>query len=67
MTVNNLSGLLGDINGDGIVDDWDSVLLDRYLAGWDVEINTSATDMDGNGIVDDWDGILLARKFAGWN
>ena len=67
LTVNNLSGLLGDINGDGIVDDWDSVLLDRYLAGWDVEINTSAADMDGNGIVDDWDGILLARKFAGWN
>ncbi len=62
-----IQGIMGDINGDGTIDDWDSVLLDRYLAGWDVEINTSAADMDGNGIVDDWDGILLARKFAGWN
>ncbi len=58
---------LGDVNGDGIIDDWDGVVLDRYLAGWEVEINTSAADIDGNGIVDDWDGVLLARKLAGWN
>ncbi len=67
LTTESLGVTLGDINGDGTVDDWDSVLLDRYLAGWDVEINTSAADMDGNGIVDDWDGVLLARKLAGWN
>ncbi len=57
----------GDIDGNGEIDDWDSVLLDRYLAGWEVEINTSAADMDENGTVDDWDGVLLARKLAGWN
>lgn len=67
LTTESLGVTLGDINGDGTVDDWDSVLLDRYLAGWEAEINTSAADMDENGIVDDWDGILLARKLAGWN
>ena len=67
LTTGDPNVLVGDTDGNGVIDDWDSVLLDRYLAGWDVEINTSAADMDGNGIVDDWDGILLARKFAGWN
>ncbi len=67
LTADNPNVLLGDTNADGVIDDWDSVLLDRYLAGWDVEINTSATDMDENGVVDDWDGVLLARKLAGWN
>ena len=57
----------GDIDGNGEVDDWDSVLLDRYLAGWEVTIDTSAADMDENGIIDDWDSVLLARSLAGWN
>lgn len=61
------NSLTGDTNNDGTIDDWDSVLLDRYLAGWEVEVNTSAADMDENGVVDDWDGVLLARKLAGWN
>lgn len=65
ITISNI--LLGDVNADSTIDDWDSVLLDRYLAGWEVTINTSAADMDENGIVDDWDGVLLARKLAGWN
>ena len=67
LTTNNPNVLFGDTNADGTIDDWDSVLLDRYLAGWEVTINTSAADMDENGIVDDWDGVLLARKLAGWN
>ena len=67
LTTGDPNVLVGDTDGNGVIDDWDSVLLDRYLAGWDVEINTSAADMDKNGIVDDWDGVLLARKLAGWN
>lgn len=59
--------LLGDVDGNGETDDWDSVLLDRYLAGWDVEIDTSVADMDKSGDVDDWDSVLLARKLAGWD
>ena len=56
----------GDVDGNGEIDDWDSVLLDRYLAGWDVDIDTSAADIDKSGDVDDWDSVLLARKLAGW-
>lgn len=66
LTTNNPNVLFGDTNADGTIDDWDSVLLERYLAGWEVEINTSAADIDKNGVVDDWDGVLLARKLAGW-
>ena len=62
---NNL--VLGDVDGNGEIDDWDSVLLDRYLAGWDVDIDISSADMDGSGEVDDWDSVLLARKLAGWD
>ncbi len=58
--------LLGDVDGDGFVTDWDGIVLDRYLAGWDVEIVMAAADMDGSGEVDDWDGILLSRYLAGW-
>ena len=57
----------GDVDGNGEIDDWDSVLLDRYLAGWDVGIDTLAADIDGSGEVDDWDSVLLARKLAGWD
>lgn len=58
--------LLGDMDGNGAIDDWDSVLLDRYLAGWDVQVDTSIADIDQNGVVDDWDGVLLSRNLAGW-
>ena len=27
-----------DIDGDGELTDWDGVLFDRYLAGWDITI-----------------------------
>ena len=27
-----------DIDGNGEITDWDGVMLDRYLAGWDIQI-----------------------------
>ena len=57
----------GDVDGNGVVDDWDAIVLNRYLAGWKTEVNKFASDIDGNGEIDDWDAIALERKLAGWN
>ena len=49
------------------MNDWDAILLDRYLAGWNVKIELAAADVDGDGEVNDWDAIILDRYLAGWN
>lgn len=66
-TITVVDYISGDADGNGEVNDWDSVLLDRYLAGWTVVINEYAADVDGNGEVNDWDAVLLSRKLAGWS
>ncbi len=58
---------LGDVDGNGEVDELDSVALARYLASWNVAIDQSAADVDGNGDIDELDSVMLARKLAGWN
>ncbi|MCL2672633.1 MAG: dockerin type I domain-containing protein [Clostridiales bacterium] len=62
-----LAALIGDVDGDGKVSDWDAILLNRYLAGWGVAIDLVAADVDGDGKVTDWDAILLERYLAGWD
>ena len=60
--------ILGDLDGDSELSDWDGVLLARHLAGWNVEIPTlDALDIDGDGEITDWDGVVLDRYLAGWN
>ena len=59
--------IVGDVDDDGEVGDWDAILLNRYLAGWDVEINELAADIDKDGEVGDWDAITLERFLAGWD
>ncbi len=59
---------IGDLDKDGEVTDWDGILLNRYLAGWKVDIaDLSAMDIDGDGEITDWDGVLLDRYLAGWS
>jgi len=59
---------LGDVDSDGVITDWDGVVLARYLAGWDVDISViDALDIDGDGEITDWDGVMLDRHLAGWN
>lgn len=59
--------MLGDIDSNGEVDDWDAIVLNRYLAGWQTEANLAASDIDGDGELTDWDAIALERRLAGWN
>ena len=65
-TVPEAGILLGDADGDGEVTDWDSILFNRFLAGWNVYFILEAMDLDADGEVSDWDSILLARYLAGW-
>ncbi len=63
-----VSVLYGDVDGNGVVNDWDEVVLMRWLAEWEgVTINEANADVNGDGIVDDWDQIHLARYFADWD
>ncbi len=62
-----VADLCGDTDRDGEISDWDAILLNRHLAGWNVEIDLSAADADGDGEVSDWDAITLERYLAGWD
>ena len=62
------SHIIGDLDSDGEITDWDGVTMARYLAGWDVDIlYKDALDLDGDGEITDWDGVLLDRFLAGWD
>lgn len=62
------SHIIGDLDRDGEITDWDGVTMARYLAGWDVDIlYKDALDLDGDGEITDWDGVLLDRFLAGWD
>jgi len=56
--------LYGDLNGDGIVDSADLVLMLRYFARPGVSIDLKAADVNGDGRVDMADLILLLRYFS---
>ena len=56
----------GDVNDDGEVDIIDSMMFDRYLSGWDVEINLEAGEINDDGEIDIIDVMLLDRYLGGW-
>ena len=55
----------GDVNGDGTVDNQDLLQLARFIAGYDVTIDTEAADMNGDGKIDGLDVLRLAKQLAG--
>ena len=57
----------GDVNGDGVIDDVDDMLLTRYLAQWpDIDIIEATADVNGDGEIDEVDNATLARYLAQW-
>ena len=62
----------GDVNGDGVVDGTDDMLLGRYTSGWaasdyaDAIYLFEAGDLNGDGVVDGTDDMLLGRYTSGW-
>lgn len=61
--------LLGDVDGDDRLGIGDSVILKRYIAGWEGYenlLNKEAADINGDGKIDFEDLTLLERHIAGW-
>jgi len=67
-TIKVIEYIVGDVDNDGEITDWDEVVLGRYLAGWNVNIEIlEAADVNRDGEVSDWDAILLVRYLSGWD
>lgn len=64
----NSTKIVGDLDCDGEITDWDGVLLARHLAGWAVTVaDEKILDIDGDGEITDWDGVMFDRHLAGWS
>lgn len=58
----------GDINGDGIIDTKDAVLIKKYLAGYKgINISIDIGDVNGDGEISSADAVILLKKLAGYN
>lgn len=57
----------GDVNGDGLVDNKDLVLMLRTLNGWKVQMNLSAADVNGDGAFSIRDAARLQQYLNGWD
>ena len=58
--------IFGDVSGDGVVDELDVVLLERYLARWPISINEASADVNSDGVIDEMDIVVLERYLARW-
>jgi len=59
--------LIGDANGDGVVNLMDATRLLKYLSNWTVDITLAACDTNADGNVDMLDITRLLKYLAGWN
>lgn len=57
----------GDTDEDGTVSSEDAVKLARYIAGYNIEVDTVTSDVDSDGAITPRDSMILARKLAGWS
>ena len=62
--------LVGDVDGDGDVDNRDAMILDRYVAGWegyaDRIANPDSADLNRDTDINNRDAMILDRVVAGW-
>ncbi len=59
-------GMLGDVNGDGEVNNKDIALLMQYINGWNVEIDLTVADVKFDGNINNKDIVILTRFINGW-
>lgn len=69
VTISNV--LIGDVNGDGTVNNLDRLVLTRHLANWvghtEETVNMTAADVNTDGMVNNLDRLILTRYLANWN
>ena len=62
---------VGDMNGDGQVNNRDAMILDRFVAGWagydSFILDMDAADINNDGQVNNRDAMIMDRFVAGWN
>ncbi|URZ15512.1 dockerin type I domain-containing protein [Clostridium felsineum] len=59
------SVMLGDVNGDGVINGRDIMVLTQYIAGKDVTIDQKAADVNGDGAINGRDLMLIRQYIAG--
>lgn len=57
---------VADVNGDGEIDAYDSMLIDQNLVGWPTDIILEAADVNGDGEIDAYDSMLIDQYLVGW-
>ena len=66
-TISVEDGMLGDINGDGEVNNKDIALLMQHINGWNVEIDLTVADVKFDGKINNKDIVILTRYINGWD
>lgn len=57
---------LGDVNGDGVIDQNDAqLILDYEAQKWEGTLSPAAADVSGDGVIDSNDAVLIAQYAAG--
>lgn len=56
--------LMGDANGDGLVNIDDVTAIQMFVAKYNITINTANSDMDGSGFVDINDATMIQKLLA---
>ncbi len=59
--------IYGDLNGDGVVNKKDSLLLKMYLADNSTEIDERAADVYADGVINKKDSLYLKQYLAGYD
>ncbi|MBR3844775.1 MAG: hypothetical protein IKM39_04640 [Clostridia bacterium] len=66
-TVNLIEYIPGDLNDDGVINNKDYSLLERYLNDWNVTISEEAADVNRDGKINNKDYSLLQRYLNDWD
>ena len=61
------SGVCGDVNADGTVNNMDAIMLLRFVKDENVTVDVEALDVNGDGYVNYEDAVLLFRYVSGWD
>ena len=61
----SFAGLLGDVDGNGVVNGFDLLRLKKYLAGENVEIVAGNSDTTMDGAINGFDALRLQKYLAG--